>query len=184
MHYTARSAMNTTQIRVRHDLYCLRDFDSLVAALVATWARDASELFWLAPSTPPPLTADKVLNWQSSDVCAMLLQRDAALDPLGYLELNLMPAQTAHLWMGHCVIAPHHRGRGLGHMMVSMALEDAFANRKAESVSLVVFPDNVAAVECYRSVGFATVGEQFKDFRTTGRTHRMLRMAITRQQYG
>lgn len=183
MHYTARASMNTTSTLVRNGLYYLRDFDRPAASLVAAWARDASELFWLAPSTPPPLTASKVLNWQNSDVCAMLFQKDGLPDPLGYLELNLMPNQTAHLWMGHCVIAPSHRGLGLGRVMVSMAMEHAFAHRRAETVSLVVFPDNVAAVECYKRVGFAIVGEQRKDFRTSGRTHRMLRMVISRQQY-
>ncbi|HRR87166.1 MAG TPA: GNAT family N-acetyltransferase [Phycisphaerae bacterium] len=183
MDYTAWSAMYTTPIRVRNGLYCLRDFDPSAAPVVAGWARDAAELFWLAPSTPPPLTAAKVLGWQNADVCALLFQREASDELLGYLELNLMPAQTAHLWMGHCVIAPSHRGQGLGRMMVSMAMEHAFTHRKAESVSLIVFPDNVAAIECYKRVGFAAAGEQLKDFRTTGRTHRMLRMLISRQQY-
>lgn len=155
----------------------------MAAPSVAAWVRDPRELFWLAPSTPPPLTAAKVLSWLGSDVSAFLLCRDQATDPLGYLELNLMPSQTTHLWLGHCVIEPSHRGCGLGSLMVALALDDAFHRRKAKSVSLVVFPENLAAVACYRRAGFVTEGEQFKEFRTTGRTHRMLRMSITREQH-
>ena len=35
----------------------LRPFDRLFGPTVAGWVRDDAELFWLAPSTPPPLTA-------------------------------------------------------------------------------------------------------------------------------
>ena len=175
--------MNAPVIRVRNGQYYLCDFDAMMASQIATWARDAHELFWLAPSTPPPLTASKVISWLTPDVSAFLFRRDQVAKALGYFELNLMPAQNDHLWLGHCVIAPDYRGCGLGTCMVSLAIEDAFIRRKAESVSLVVFPDNLAAVACYRSVGFVTVGEQIKEFRTAQRPHRMLRMSIARRQY-
>ena len=175
--------MDMTTTHASNGPYYLGDFDPLMAPTLATWVRDANELFWLAPSMPPPLTAAKVLNWQNSDVSAMVLKRDQTTEPLGYLELNLMPSQVKHLWMGHCIIRPERRGCGLGRLMVGMALDEAFVRRQAESVSLVVFPDNLAAVECYRSVGFLTVGEQFKEFQASPQTHRMLRMSIVRQQF-
>jgi RimJ/RimL family protein N-acetyltransferase len=172
-----------TTIRARNGLYYLCDFLPQSARTVAAWARDPQELFWLAPSTPPPLTPAKVLAWIGSDVCPLLLCRDQCDHPLGYLEINLMPGQPGHLWMGHCVVDPDHRGCGLGRVMVDLALDDAFARGRAESVSLVVFPDNQAAVACYRAAGFAVVGEQVKDFATSDRPHRMLRMCITADQY-
>ena len=174
--------MKTATTYARNGPYYLCSFDPLMAPILATWVKDAKELFWLAPSTSPPLTAAKVLNWQNTDVSAMVLRRDQTTEVIGYLELNLMPSQTRHLWMGHCIIRPERRGCGLGRLMVGLAIEDAFVRRQAESVSLVVFPDNLAAVECYRSVGFVTVGEQFKEFQGTSQTHRMLRMSIARQQ--
>lgn len=175
--------MNTNPVHVRKGPYFLCDFDAMAAPLVATWTQDDHELFWLAPSTPPPLTAAKVLNWLNTDVTALLFKRDQVAEPLGYLELNLMPAQTRHLWMGHCVIRPGERGRHLGQIMVALALDEAFLLRRAETVSLVVFPENSPALACYRSVGFVTIGEQSKDFATTGRTHRLLRMSISREAY-
>ncbi len=173
-------SMKAPTTYARNGPYYLCGFDPLMAPMLATWVKDAKELFWLAPSTVPPLTAAKVLNWQNTDVSAMVLHRDQTTEVLGYLELNLMPSQTRHLWMGHCIIRPERRGCGLGRLMVGLAIEDAFGRRQAESVSLVVFPDNVAAVECYRSVGFVTVGEQFKEFQGSTQTHRMLRMSIVR----
>jgi RimJ/RimL family protein N-acetyltransferase len=172
-----------TVIRARNGPYYLREFSPPAAPVIATWARDAGELFWLAPSTPPPLSTEKVMAWLNDDASPLLLGCDRFEPPMGYLELNLMSGQPGHLWLGHCVVCPEHRGCGLGRVMIDLALDDAFAARRAESVSLVVFPENRAAVNCYQRVGFVVVGEQIKDFHTSDRPHRMLRMSITADRY-
>jgi RimJ/RimL family protein N-acetyltransferase len=165
---------------VRSGPYYLGPFDKLMAPIVAAWARDPHELFWLAPKTYPPLTAAKVVGWPGSDGCPLLFYRDGIVEPIGYLELNPMPGEREHLWLGHCVVAPARRGSGLGEVMINLVLEEAFQTRKAARVSLVVFPDNIAAIRCYRACGFTEVGEQVKYFPTTGRQHRMLQMSVTR----
>jgi RimJ/RimL family protein N-acetyltransferase len=144
---------------VRSGPYYLGPFDKLMAPIVAAWARDPHELFWLAPKTYPPLTAAKVVGWPGSDGCPLLFYRDGIVEPIGYLE---------------------PRGSGLGEVMINLVLEEAFQTRKAARVSLVVFPDNIAAIRCYRACGFTEVGEQVKYFPTTGRQHRMLQMSVTR----
>src|SRR5690606_34576824 len=135
-------------------------------------------LFWLAPKTFPPLTAAKVVGWPGPDGCPLLLHREGNVEPLGYLELNPMPGEREHLWLGHCVIGPEHRGTGLGQVMIRLVLEEAFSRRRAWRVSLVVFPENHAAVRCYRSCGFCEVSNQHKYFPTTGGRHRMIQMTI------
>jgi len=91
-----------------------------------------------------------------------------------------MPASHDHLWLGHCLIRPELRGLGLGHLIVNLMLEEAFVEREASSVSLVVFPRNDPAVRCYLTNGFTQVGEQFKFFSTTGQRQPNDRMKITR----
>lgn len=161
----------------------LAPFDVMMAATVAGWARTAQELFWLAPKTAPPLTPAKVVAWAGPQSCPLLLFRDGSADPLGYLELNPMPVEAAHYWIGHCVLHPHHRSIGLGQRMVGLALDLAFQHHRARRVSLVVFPDNTAAIRCYRNAGFVGAGDQIKYFQTTGRQHRMLQMTIDRSRY-
>lgn len=169
--------------RVQSGRYLLADFDPLFARLVASWVRDDHELFWLAPKTPPPLTAEKVVAWPGPDGSPLLFYRQGTVEPCGYLELNPMPGSKDHLWLGHCLIRPSLRGLGLGHLVVNLMLEEAFVEREASSVSLVVFPGNDPAVRCYVANGFTAVGEQLKFFPTTGRRHRMLEMRITRGSY-
>lgn len=163
--------------------YALVEFNKLMAPVVMMWARNARELFWLAPSTAPPLTAAKVVGWAGPDSGPRLLCRDGSVEPVGYVELNLMPGQPGHLWIGHCVISPAQRGRGLGRLIVDLTLEEAFRIRQAQRVSLMVFPDNLPAYSCYAAAGFSQVADQFKYFSTTGRRYRMLQMSIAREQF-
>lgn len=170
-------------IHVKNEPFTLVSFDREAASLVASWVHDAHELFWLAPKTPAPLTAQKVIDWPGPDGSAVLLYRDGAPEPIGYAELNPMPGQVYQLWIGHCVIRPELRTQGIGRHFVEMLLRDAFVNRYAISVSLVVFPDNVTAVRCYRASGFLHIREQTKYMATTGRRHCMIEMRVMRAQY-
>jgi len=154
-----------------------------MADRVASWVRDDSELFWLAPKTTTPLTAAKVVGWITSEARPLLFYGDDPAEPLGYLELNPMPADWGHYWLGHCIVHPDHRGAGLGRQMIALTLDLAFRIQRAYRVSLVVFPENTSAIRCYRSAGFIDAGEQWKYFVTTGRQHRMEQMTINRGRY-
>lgn len=168
---------------VRDGLYCLARFAPGKAGAVAAWAPTAHDLFWLAPKTYPPLTAAKVIAWTGDGACPLLMYRDEEAEPLGYVELNPMPGDRGHHWMGHCVVDSGRRGEGLGQKLVELLVRYAFEHRAAERVSLVVFPDNVGAVRCYRRCGFIDVGTQTKFFYPTGRQHTMLQMSIDRARY-
>jgi len=175
--------VNPPVVYARQGLYFLAPFDRLMAPVVAAWARDLRELFWLAPSTPAPLTAAKVVGWTGPDSGPRLFGKDEILEPLGYLELNPMPGQPGHYWLGHCVIRPECRGTGLGRVMIELVLSEAFGRREAHRVSLMVFPENLNAYHCYLRVGFREVTDQYKYFATTGKRYRMLQMSIDRERH-
>ena len=170
-------------IHVQTGPLTVASFDRAAAPLVASWVQDSDDLFWLAPKTAPPLTPAKVIDWPGPDGCPLLLYHDGEAEPIGYAELNPMPSQPHHLWIGHCILRPQCRGIGLGRQFVDMLLHEAFDNRQAVAVSLVVFPGNTVAIRCYRSAGFLHIREQLKYMPTTGRQHCMLEMRVTRAQY-
>lgn len=143
--------------------------------MVAGWVRDAQELFWLAPSVTPPLTADKVAAWtRESGSPFLLLDEDQTA--IGYAELNPMRESPSHWWIGHLLLDPVHRGGGKGETFTRLLLEQAFAVRQARTVSLIVFPHNKAAIRCYLRAGFEVEGEQFHAFGTSSTKHRMLHL--------
>lgn len=168
---------------VRWGQHYLALFDNAMAEIVAGWAPSENELFWLAPKTAPPLTASKVIAWIAPEGAPLLFHRHGEDRPLGYLELNPMPGDFGHYWLGHCVIDPAWRGLGLGRQMIRTCLELAFRYRRAQRVSLVVFPENSPAIRCYGYAGFVIAGDQYKHFPTTGRQHRMLQMTIDRSRF-
>ncbi len=181
-----RNAPSQTTIRralARRGNLVLAPFESSMAPLVATWPRDGQELFWLAPKTVAPLTPAKVVAWAGPECRPLLFCQDDLIEPLGYLELNPMPADFGHYWLGHCIVHSSFRGRGLGRHMIGLGLDLAFRTQRAYRVSLVVFPDNAGAIRCYRNAGFVDAGDQYKYFPSTGRQHRMIQMTIDRGRY-
>jgi len=168
---------------IREDPFTLTAFHSVWAPLVASWVTDPRELFWLAPKTSPPLTAEKVLAWPQPDGRPLLFWHADHAEPAGYAELNPMPGQTHHLWIGHCLIRPERRGMGWGRKIVDLLLRNAFTNGQACTVSLVVFPENTPAIRCYRSTGFRHVREQVRYLPSAQRHYCMIEMRITRKEY-
>jgi ribosomal protein S18 acetylase RimI-like enzyme len=168
---------------LRSGSFYLTGFQQAWAPLVASWVDNARDLFWLAPKTHPPLTAEKVLAWPQPTGQALLFWHDDHREPAGYAELNAMAGQQHYLWIGHCLIRPDRRGLGWGRKIVELLLEDAFIQKRASMVSLVVFPENTQAVRCYRSAGFRHVREQVRYLPAARRHYCMVEMRITRRRY-
>ncbi len=158
----------------------LLPFQPSCADLVMSWVTDAREAFWIAPRTPPPLTAAEVLNWQVPGHQAHLLVEAGRAAPLGYGELNVLNGAERRYWLGHLIVDPAQRGRGCGLQLTRFLLWQAFARQGAADVTLVVFPDNARAIACYRAAGMRDNGYETHDFPAYGRRVRLLRMAATR----
>jgi ribosomal protein S18 acetylase RimI-like enzyme len=156
----------------------LAPFKPGYAAVVVGWVRTEDELRRLAPSTPPPLTAEKVSRWRKVGGEALVAFENRDSCPVAYGELNSMRYESGHLWLGHVIVDPARRGRGIGRRFVASLLNEAFFERAARKVSLIVFPDNAAAVRCYESIGFCRAGEEHHRFAAGGPLQRLLRLEI------
>ncbi len=157
---------------------CLAPFEPGHAAKIAQWVETAEELRWVAPSSHTPLTAAIVVAWKKPEGEAFILTRNGDTQPIGYGELNPMRNEPDHLWIGHIIVRPDQRGYGAGETLVRTLVKCAFERRFASRVSLIVFPDNTAAVRCYSRVGFRIVSEEYHRFGGVGPRHRLLRLQI------
>jgi RimJ/RimL family protein N-acetyltransferase len=182
-----RPARSTAALdRVAHESFtstpvkiALSSYDVLYAPLIATWARGARELEWLAPATEPPLTASKVHAWGRSGGDRCLYWHGEPWEPLGYTELNPMPDRPRDFWIGHFVIAPEARGTGRGRLFFQSSLCRAFCQLGAREVLLIVSPDNVAAIHCYEGCGMTPAGRETKYFRNRRRRYEFVRMTMS-----
>ncbi len=153
-------------------------FDPRYADAVADWVGSTEELHRLAPSTKPPLTAAKVIRWpQPGGRAFILLDREGG-EPVAYGELNPMRNTADQYWLGHVIVSPAHRGQGLGEFFVLQLVTYARDSLCATKLSLVVFPENDAAIGCYLGVGFTNKGEEFHQFNGVGPKHRLLRFEM------
>ncbi|RJP36947.1 MAG: N-acetyltransferase [Phycisphaerales bacterium] len=146
------------------------------AETIASWVTTPEELLWLAPATPPPLTAEKVRGWALPNVAAYAMTESATGDLVGYAELNRMERDPHHQWIGHVIVRRDRRGRGLGGHLVADLLHRAAGEGAAARVSLIVCPDNAAAIQCYKRAGFDIVCDELHRFGRPPRPLRMLRL--------
>ena len=144
---------------------------------LVSWVGDAREAYWLAPKTPPPLTADGVAGWRMAGHDQYMLMAVLGQPPIGYGELNRMDAGWRSYWLGHLIVDPAERGRGYGVQLTRLLLREAFVGRGARRVTLVVFPQNRAAVACYRTAGLRDDGYEVHEFAGYGQREGLLRMA-------
>jgi len=153
----------------------LAAFETAHAAAICAWARTDEEVYRLAPSTPPPLTEEKVLEWQRPDGRSFIYRLTENGPPAAYGEVNPMIGQARHLWLGHCVVDPSHRRCGIGTEFIRALLHVAFGELNAERVSLIVFPENEPAIRCYEKAGFRYAADEFHGF-SIGAQVRLLRL--------
>ena len=161
----------------------LTGFDTRYADAIVGWVQSDLELLWLAPGTPPPLTAAKVLAWGKERRRRILYWRSGNILPTGYAELNEMPNATRQMWIGHFLIEPTQRLRGVGTAFAQALVLRAFLDFGVEELLLVVFPENRKAIGCYERSGFEVLGKEKKHFESTGREHTFLRMGLTRRRF-
>ncbi len=161
----------------------LRPFAAVHADRVLSWITSDREAYWLAPRARPPLVASDVLHWQTPGHQPYLLIASEAEPPVGYGELNLLSAATAQYWLGHLIVDPEWRRRGLGLQLTRLLLWHAFFREGAREVSLVVFQENEAALACYRAAGMHFSGYELHVFPAYGTEEQLARLAISRADF-
>jgi ribosomal protein S18 acetylase RimI-like enzyme len=120
---------------------------------MANWARTAEELEWWCGHKTYPLEAAVMLGWQvDSDVRAFVLGEEL---PVAYGELWL-DAEENEVELARLIVAPEHRGRGVGRTLVRGLLEVA-RTTGFPTAFLRVVPENNTARSCYEAVGFSRV---------------------------
>ncbi len=160
---------------VRPRLSAFRPTD---APIVASWVTNDLQALWLAPRTPAPITPAAVRGWRGWNVRQYCIRDAEDGPPIAYGELNTLNMLRGHYWLGHLVVASDRRGQGLGRLLTESLLDKAFGELGARRVVLVVFPENLAAIACYRACGLCDEATEIHFLPPYRRDAALLRMAV------
>lgn len=83
---------------------------------------------------------------------------------VGHLILRFVDERKSVLRFGFVIVDDAKRGMGYGREMLLLAKKYAFEFLKAEKITLGVFSNNIAALNCYKAVGFTVVEQENTEF--------------------
>lgn len=128
-------------------------FDPAHAALVSSWAPTADEVRrWVSRDTVP-VPPEAVVGWADEEDSLTFVAR-VDDEPVGFGQVWLEDGED-DAEVARVLVAPGHRGRGVGRALV-LALAEV-AQRYKPAVALRVVPDNAQALRAYAAAGFARV---------------------------
>ena len=140
----------------------LRPYKPLDAAVITSWLKNEYLMRqWCAdryehyPVTPEEMNTyyDRYIDGQRSRALTMVDNGDI----VGYITLRNPADNPTEQRLGFVIVYDSKRGRGLGKVLVSIAVKYAFEALGATKVSLGVFENNPSAIHCYEAAGFHRV---------------------------
>lgn len=143
------------------------DIDRLI-----DWFPTPEDLFlWTASGFEFPLTREPFQKFLAESAArgdrifykAVLVETG---EVCGHIELAGIDRRNRSLRIGHVVLAPAFRGRGIGVEMMRRALRIAFEEHAAHRVELAVFEVNPGAIAVYEKAGFRRDGVRRDAHRT------------------
>ncbi|MGF1719665.1 GNAT family N-acetyltransferase [Vibrio kyushuensis] len=95
---------------------------------------------------------------------------------LGFIELQ--KTNETEIRLCRVAISPQYRGKGIGKKLVQLSLNEIKQRNTYTLVTLAVFAENLAAYNCYQSLGFYTVDKDPKYKQFNGETWPLFQMEI------
>jgi len=142
----------------------LRPYKSSDAEKVVSWIRNERIFrFWCADRFDHyPITPDDLNEQYDSSEGAGDVYHFTAYDEQGVAgHINIRfpnPGDLDTVRFGYVILDDSRRGQGLGKEMVRLAMDYSWDIMKAKKITIGVFEENSAALNCYLSSGFKDTG--------------------------
>jgi RimJ/RimL family protein N-acetyltransferase len=169
---------------VRINLVCfgIEDFDRLISWLPA----EADLVEWCAAFFRYPLTRAQLERYlegsKEPNVREIFTARADEGEAVGHIEISqIWPHLSCRL--SRILVAPGKRRRGIALSMVAQALCRTFDFHHVDRVDLGVSANNLAAIGCYKKLGFAQVGSWQRAIMAGSHSIDVVWMTITRDRW-
>jgi RimJ/RimL family protein N-acetyltransferase len=158
---------------------------------VLPWVDSVESLeLWTASSFGYPLTREHLLGHlresaARGDRRIFKAVETGSGEVVGHIELAWTDRRSRASRIGRVLLAPEHRGRGLGGEMMRAALALAFEREGAHRVELGVFDVNPRAIACYERIGFRREGMRRESFlASSGARWSEITMSVLAEEWG
>jgi RimJ/RimL family protein N-acetyltransferase len=129
---------------------------------LASWVPDAQAcLVWAGPLIPFPISVELLDQQLAVASGRSYFLTDANDGPVGFGQHWVLKPGSVHL--GRIIVAPTHRGKGVGRSLCTQLVLHAKAFSGASTVTLRVFRANLPAHRMYESLGFSAIEEASDD---------------------
>lgn len=149
----------------------LRKFEAADGAAILSWIKNEREFrMWSADRLGHyPITPDELSAHYDSCAQTGLFFPFSAVDEkgnvVGHMILRYTDNTKTEVRFGFVIVDSSRRGQGLGRKMLELAKAYAADELHAKCVTLGVFENNHAALNCYKAAGFAerTADDEYYD---------------------
>ncbi|MDE7360937.1 MAG: GNAT family N-acetyltransferase [Oscillospiraceae bacterium] len=162
----------------------LRPYKPCDAEYIVKWCgNEYAFRQWSADRYPKfPITADNMNMYYGNNKENGGLWALTAFDEtgvVGHLTMRFPKGNFDEVRFGFVIVDSEKRGRGYGKEMLSLAVKNAFEFVKVKKISLGVFENNTAALQCYKAVGFNVVEtDKTESYNCLGETWKCIEMEI------
>jgi len=112
----------------------------------------------------------------------MVLMNDDV--PIGHISLHDIDHMNRHAFIGIFIGDAEHRNRGYGAEAIRLVLDYGFKTLNLHNIMLSVHADNLAAIACYKKVGFTETGRRREWIFKDGKYIDNVYMSILAREFG
>ena len=162
----------------------LRKFEAADGTAILSWIKNEREFrMWSAdrfgdyPITPDELAA----HYDNCEKTGLFFPFSAADDSgsvVGHMIIRYTDSTKAEARFGFVIVDSSLRGQGIGREMLGLAKEYAANVLRVKRVSLGVFENNTAAMNCYKAAGFMECAGADESFDVLGERWKCIEMAL------
>lgn len=165
----------------------LRPYKACDAQTITKWLKDgyafrqwSADRYEKYPITPDDMNLYYDRDRNNGRIWGMTAFDDTGI--IGHLTMRFPDAASFdEIRLGFVIVDDKKRGNGYGKEMLSLAIQYAFDFIKVSKISLGVFENNIAALNCYRSCGFRAVElETVESYHCMGETWNCIEMELVK----
>lgn len=166
----------------------LRPYKACDAQVITTWLKNeyafrqwSADRYEKYPITPDDMNLYYDRDKNNGKIWGMTAFCDKGV--IGHFTMRYPDENSPdEIRLGFVIVDDKERGKGYGKEMVSLAVRYAFDFVKVKKVSLGVFENNTAAINCYRACGFEEVQLQEREsYRCMGEVWNCIEMELVRE---